>query len=61
MTEKERDLWEIAKGLKKFNWSQLRTAAKSKNKKLISSSLKKAEAHGLLERTDAGYKVLGTK
>lgn len=58
MTPTERKLWEKAKALAHFTWSKLFSIAETKNKKLISSMLKKAESHRLIEKTDRDYKVI---
>src|SRR5262249_34546405 len=58
MTEKEWNLWERAKQKGQFTWSDFLSVAGTKNKKLISSMLKKAEAHGLIKKSESGrYEV----
>lgn len=57
LTEKEKGLWEKAKAIGRFTWSSFLEELKIKNKKLISSMLKKAESHGLLEKSDQGYRT----
>jgi hypothetical protein len=58
MTPKEWDLWERAKQKRQFTWSDFLSVACTKNKKLISSMLKKAEAHGLIKKSESGrYEV----
>jgi hypothetical protein len=54
MTDKEIEFWEITKKKKSFTWTLLLNELGTKTKKLISSMLKKAEAHGLLEKTGRG-------
>jgi hypothetical protein len=59
MTQKEFDLWEKAKKKISFTWTGLIAEAGTKTKKLVSSMLKKAEAHGLIEKTErGGYRII---
>ncbi len=61
MTNKEREFWEKAKKKKSFTWTNLLSELGTKTKKLISSMLKKAEAHGLLEKIGRGsYRITHT-
>jgi hypothetical protein len=57
MTEKEWKLWEKAQKKKQFTWSEFLSEADTKNKKAVSRMLKKAEAHGLLQKSERGYKL----
>ena len=61
MTDKEWMLWEKARSKKSFTWSGFFGSAGTTNRKLISSMLKKAEAHGLLHKSESGYKVILAK
>jgi hypothetical protein len=58
MTEREKELWEKAKKKRQFTWSDFFGLAGTTNKKLISSMLKKAESHRLIEKTERGYKII---
>jgi hypothetical protein len=61
MTTKEIEFWEKAKKNKSFTWTNLVSELGTKTKKLISSMLKKAEAHGLLEKTASrSYRIIHT-
>lgn len=59
MTSKELELWEKAKKKKEFTWSAFLAVAGTTNKKAVSQMLKKAEAHGLIQKSERGYRVLG--
>src|SRR5262249_55465082 len=60
LTGVESDLWKLAKQKRQFGFNELLKAANSKNKKAASSLLKKAERHGVVQRTGEGrYMVIG--
>jgi hypothetical protein len=58
MTLKEKEFWGIAKEMKQFTFTALKEKAATKNKKALSTMLRKAEEHGILSRDDASYVVV---
>jgi len=60
MTPGEWELWQVAKQKKQFTWSSLLAESGTKTKKLLSSMLKKAEAHHLIECHGKMYTVVST-
>lgn len=60
MTPKEREIWQDAKSLQRFTFTRLLNAANTKNKKAVTSTLKKAESHNVLRKDGQEYVVLRT-
>jgi AAA domain len=58
LTKAERPIWETAKLLGQFAFNKLQVKANTKNKKAISSVLKKAKAQGLLRHENKSYTVI---
>jgi hypothetical protein len=56
-TPKEREIWKVAKTLGQFGFTDLLTQAKVTNKKAVSSTLKKAESHGMVTSLAKRYKI----
>jgi hypothetical protein len=57
MTVKEREIWDQAKTLRRFTFTRLVTVAATTNKKAVSSTLRKAESHGVLRKESGDYVV----
>jgi hypothetical protein len=57
MTPKERDIWVDAKRLQRFTFTRLLNAANTKNKKAVTSTLRKAESHHVLRKEGQEYVV----
>jgi len=57
MTATERGLWALARSRGEFRFTDLEQASPSKNKKAISSMLKKAQEHGVLVKVGNHYRV----
>jgi len=58
MTAKEREFWLIARQKQRFTYTELVRAAKTTNKKALSSMLRKAFSHELMMKTGKNYQVL---
>ncbi|HEY6337121.1 MAG TPA: AAA family ATPase [Candidatus Sulfotelmatobacter sp.] len=59
MTPKEKEIWGRIRMIKdRFTWTEAFGAAKTTNRKSVSSVLKKAEGHGLIKKNDTGYRVV---
>lgn len=55
LTSKETDIWDAAHNIRPpFRFGELQRAAGSKNKKVVSSFLRKAQAHGVMEKLSDG-------
>jgi hypothetical protein len=57
MTNKEREIWDHAKRLGRFNHGELVKAANTTNKKAVSAALRKAQDHGVLRKEGNEYVV----
>jgi hypothetical protein len=57
MTGKECLIWGVARGLGQFSFGELLDAAKTKNRKAVTSTLRKAESHHVLRRDGKLYVV----
>jgi hypothetical protein len=57
MTGKECLIWSVAKGLGQFSFGELLDGANTKNRKAVTSTLRKAESHHVLRRDGKLYVV----
>lgn len=58
MTPKEKGIFDKIKSMKaRFTWTEALMVAETRNKKLVSSVLKKAEGHRLVIKTANGYEL----
>jgi len=58
LTKKEREIWKIAVKLGDFGFNELVSHSAGKNRKAVSSMLKRAQGQRLITRTEKGYAVV---
>jgi hypothetical protein len=58
MTPKELDFWNVASALKRFTFTELVKKTGTTNKKMVSSMLRKAQAHKIIQPARKGYVAL---
>lgn len=58
LTNAEREIWKAAVRLKKFTFTKLVAEANTTNRKAVTSTLRKAESHGLVNRSGSLYEVV---
>jgi len=57
LTKVEKGIWESATKLNRFSFNELVTEAKTNNRKAVSATLRKAEAHVFLKRVGELYEI----
>jgi hypothetical protein len=55
MTKAQREVWDKIKGLRQFGFNQAVTAAKTTNRKAVSSTLRITVSHGLVLKEGDSY------